>query len=313
MNNPKRRLLIALSAGGTNSELAAHGIGVEHVEELMVRMAMRLLADGHRLSFGGTLGNPDQELTKHLIDTAERWLDDDAAKKVDVTKPETWPLVNYSAWPHYKNITEEQRARMVGICQFINIDPPGVPESILKADLEPGVKSKHSANALTAMRERSAQEADLRIVWGGRIKGAAGWMAGILEEVACTLKLKKPLLILGGFGGCARLLADFLNDPKAEWPAPLSLAASADPTRDALLTDEEHKELEARMLEVKQLAMEFWKVLHSTDAVHGLPATFIRKALLDENSRSVINAAADFTQQLKTIPESMNSEYHDVT
>lgn len=299
MNNPKRRLLIALSAAGLNSELAAHGIGLEHVEELMVRMAMRLLADGHRLSFGGTLGDPGKDLTKYLIETAERWLDDDAAQKVDVTKPETWPLVNYAAWPHYKNITEEQRARLVGICQFINIDPPGVPESVLKAELEPGVEKKHNANALTAMRERSAHDADLRIVWGGRIKGAAGWMAGILEEVACTLKLKKPLLILGGFGGCARLLADFLNDPSAEWPEQLSLAASADPVRDAMLTDIERKDLDDRMVQLQQLIVEFREVLHSPELSSSLLSAIIRPALLDENSRSVINVAGDFAKQLE--------------
>ena len=303
MSDSKRSLLIALSAGGANNELAAHGIGVEHVEELMVRMAMRLLADGHRLSFGGTLGDPKQDLTKYLIETAERWLDDAAAEKVDVTKPETWPLVNYSAWPHYKKITEEQRARLVGICQFINVDPPGVQNSILKADLEPALEKKHNANALTAMRERSAHDADLRIVWGGKIERAAGWMAGILEEVACTLKLKKPLFILGGFGGCARLIADFLNDPKAEWPTPLGLGASADSARDALLTDGERKELDDRFVEVKQLAMQYWNALRSSDSVNGVPTTCIQKVLLDENSRSVINAAADFTQQLATTSE----------
>ena len=299
MSDDKPGLLVALSAGGLNSELAAHGIGLEHVEELMVRMGMRLLADGHRLSFGGTLGDPTKDLTKYLIETAERWLDDEAAKKVDVTKPETWPLVNYSAWPHYKKITEEQRARLVGICQFINIDPPGVPLDVLTTVVDPALEKKHNASALTAMRERSAQDADLRIVWGGRIKGAAGWLAGILEEVACTLKLKKPLLVLGGFGGCARLLADYLHDPDAEWPKQFSLAASADTTRDALLTDSERKELDDRMVEVQQLAMEFRKVLHSTESTNGVPTSGIRKALLDENSRSVINLAADFTQQLE--------------
>ena len=114
MNDANPGLLVALSAGGVNSELASHGIGLEHVEELMVRMAMRLLADGHRLCFGGTLGDPDKDLTKYLIETAEKWLDDKAAAKVDVTKPETWPLVNYSAWPHSRKITEDQRARLVG-------------------------------------------------------------------------------------------------------------------------------------------------------------------------------------------------------
>jgi len=105
--------------------------------------------------------------------------------------------------PDDRRITAEPRARLGGICQFIDTHAPGIPRSVLQAVIKPHVEKKHNANALTAMRQRSAQEADRRIVWGGRIQGASGWMAGILEEVACTLKHKKPLLVLGGFGGCA--------------------------------------------------------------------------------------------------------------
>ena len=299
MTQSKRTLLIALAAGGTNDELSADGIGIEHVEELMVRMAMRLFSGGHRLSFGGTLGDPQKELTSHLIDAAERWLAGDAAKQVDVTKPDTWPLVNYSAWPHYRKITEEQRARLVGICQFINIDPPGIAASALNADLGPALEKKYAADALTAMRERSASDADLRIVWGGRIKGAAGWMAGILEEVAGTLKFKKPLLIFGGFGGCAHLIAEFLSKPQSRWPDELSLAASADPARDALLSLREKQDLESRMEEVKELVFEYRSTLYSCDSVHGLPSKVLQEALLANNSRKVINAVAQWADRIR--------------
>ncbi len=293
MGDVKLGLLVALSAGGSNDELAVHGIGLEHVEELMVRMAMRLLADGNRLSFGGTLGDPGKDLTRYLIETAERWLDDKAAEKVHVTKPETWPLVNYSAWPNHETILDDQRAKLVGICQFVNIGP-GVSEDILKqAASVPAQKNRYLADALTAMRERSAQEADLRVVWSGRINGAKGWMAGILEEIGCTLRLNKPLIILGGFGGCARVIADFLNDLEATWPEPLSLSACADPERDALLTDSERTTLENRIQEAERLLTEFRAKLYSEDSINGISTQLIRNALLDENSRSVISKVAE--------------------
>ena len=227
-----------------------------------------------------------------MIETAERWLDDETAKQVDVTKPETWPLVNYAAWPNYKKISDDQRARLVGICQFVNIDPPGISPNILNGALDPALQNKHFANALTAMRERSAQDADLRVVWGGRISGASGWMAGIFEEVAFTLKLKKPLLVLGGFGGCARLLADFLHDPETEWPKQLSLSASAEPERDALLTDGERETLGNRVEEAERLVTEFRAALHSDASVNCVSTQLLRAALLDENSRNVISAVA---------------------
>jgi len=138
--------LIALSAGGADKELAPYGLGMEHIDELMVRVAKTLLAGGHRLSFGGTLGNAEQDLTRYLIEAAQNWLDDASAKKCDVTRPQTWPLVNYSAWPYYRFIDDEQRARLVGVCQFINIDPDGLPESELKRLAD---RMKYDAQAKT--------------------------------------------------------------------------------------------------------------------------------------------------------------------
>jgi len=295
------RLLIALSAGGKNHELAVNGIGEEHVNELMVRMAMRLLSKGHRLAFGGTMGVARQDLTETLIDTAQRFLDEKSAAAVDVTKPETWPMVNYSSWPNYETISDEQRARLVGICRFEDISPPGMTRGKISSTI---VESKsqtkrHGADALSAMRECSARETGLRIVWGGRIKGAAGWMAGILEEVSFSLKHQKPVLILGGFGGCARLLADFLRKKNAAWPEQLNLSACADPERDALLTDAERQHLEDRMDETEGLVSEFRKAIHVDESVNGLSSKLIRDALLDENSRSVINAAAEAAEKLK--------------
>lgn len=300
MKKSASRLLIALSAGGRNDELAVNGVGEEHVNELMVRMAMRLLSKGHRLAFGGTMGVSGQDLTENLIDTAQRYLDEKSAAAVDVTKPETWPMVNYSPWPNYESISEEQRARLVGICRFEDISPPGMTKGKISSTITESKSQtkRHGADALSAMRELSARETDLRIVWGGRIKGASGWMAGILEEVSFSLKHDKPVLILGGFGGCARLLADFLHKKNARWPEPLDLKACADSERDALLTTVDKQQLKDRMEETIRLVSEFRKAIHSDESVDGLPTKLIRDALLEESSRTAINAATEAAELL---------------
>lgn len=290
--------LIALSAGGKNNELATHGIGEEHVEELMVRMAMRLLADGHRLSFGGTLGVAGQPLTEHLIETCQKWLAEESAGQVDVTQPTTWPLVNYSAWPNYCRITEEQRARLVGICRFVDVDPPEISRSELDSLTDPAAVNRYSADALSAMRERSASEADLRIVWGGRIKGAAGWMAGILEEVAYSLEHNKPTLVLGGFGGCSRLIADYLVDEDASWPNELGLEASANAERDSLLTTKQKALLADRIDTVKNQLAEFRKSIWHNEKTIGIESKVIQESLRDDNARRVINRAAAIAESL---------------
>ena len=56
---------IVLAAGGKNRELERYGIGIEHVNEFVVRLARPLLQKGHRLVFGGSLNRPDEDLTQN--------------------------------------------------------------------------------------------------------------------------------------------------------------------------------------------------------------------------------------------------------
>ena len=56
-------------------------MGMEHINELMVRLAKKLLGDGNRLAFGGTLGDKRQKLTQYLIDATQSWQDGGAAQK----------------------------------------------------------------------------------------------------------------------------------------------------------------------------------------------------------------------------------------
>jgi hypothetical protein len=79
-----------------------------------------------------------------------------------------------------------------------------------------------TADALTAMRDRMAADCDARVLIAGRIHGGAGWLPGIAEEVLTTVRAGKPLLLLGRFGGCSKLLADWLLEPAAPWPAALT-------------------------------------------------------------------------------------------
>jgi hypothetical protein len=217
--------------------------------------------------------------------------------------------VNYSAWPHHRFIKEDQRAQVVGICRFVDIGPSGVPEAQLASleqawkppreknwSLDPQTR-RFNADALSAMRLRSAQEASLRIVWGGTISGAAGWMAGILEEIAFSLALQKPVLVWGGFGGCAGLLADFLSDEHADWPDPLTPAACADPERDGLLTEQERDKLRERFHQAKTRLTEFRTQLHSQKVVNGIESELVRGALREETARHLIGAASQAVRQ----------------
>ena len=63
------------------------------------------------------------------------------------------------------------------------------------------------------MRERQAFEVDARIILGGRLSPTdyKGRMPGILEEVFLTIKAKRPIYLVGAFGGCARAVIDAIE------------------------------------------------------------------------------------------------------
>jgi hypothetical protein len=67
------------------------------------------------------------------------------------------------------------------------------------------------AHGLTAMRRFVTRECDARVVMGGRRAGFRGRMPGVLEEALIALEARRPLYVLGGFGGCAGDVAEWLG------------------------------------------------------------------------------------------------------
>ena len=46
---------------------------------------------------------------------------------------------------------------------------------------------------------------------GGKLEGYKGAMPGVAEEVILAMKAKQPVFLVGGFGGCARDIAEALG------------------------------------------------------------------------------------------------------
>ncbi len=297
--------LIALSAGGDNTELARQGLGIEHVDELLVRMSRRLLQDGHRLSFGGTLGQPDEKLTQLLINSAMGWINEDSAGGADVNDTATWPLTNYGAWPYYTFLTPEQEASLVGVCNFVPVLPP----ERSAVELRPLLKEwktnidarRHTANALSEMRKLSTSDADMRIVWGGKISGAAGWMAGIAEELLCSLEQEVPTIILGGFGGCAQLIAEYLSSKKEEWPEQLTFTYCCEsPDYLALVEDQNKEALKNQYDRLIENCSVLRDQLRSGNSISGVPNELFLEALQEQSARVAIRIAGTAANSLDT-------------
>jgi hypothetical protein len=116
----------------------------------------------------------------------------------------------------------------LGLCRFIPVDPAGEygdPPRRFGA-LEPVVldaaRALLEADALTSMREVMTKDCDVRVLFAGKSHGASGWLPGIAEELLMSIRAEKPVLLLGRFGGCSKLLADWMLVPGAAWPSALT-------------------------------------------------------------------------------------------
>ena len=112
-----------------------------------------------------------------------------------------------------------------------------------------------------------------------------------------------PVLILGGFGGCARVLADFLKKLDAPWPEALRLEdACRNPAYEALIKDDEHRrELAARYEELQQRLTSFRANLHAGQDLYGAPASLLLSALTDESARGAIRLARQVARSLRDL------------
>ena len=61
------------------------------------------------------------------------------------------------------------------------------------------------------MRTVMRRDIRARIVLGGRVEGYKGAAPGIAEEARLSLETGQPVFLLGGFGGCARDIAETIG------------------------------------------------------------------------------------------------------
>lgn len=65
------------------------------------------------------------------------------------------------------------------------------------------------------MREQQTTESVARVIVGGRLGSLdtpyQGRMPGVLEEALLSIRAKRPIYLVGAFGGCARMVLDALD------------------------------------------------------------------------------------------------------
>ena len=187
-------------------DMPALGLSDAHLRDAMVEIARHMLALGARLVYGGDLrqdgfaGLLFELVARHRRDADEG--DDRAA------------VTNYLAWPvHILQSAvdiETTAADLEGFAELVCLKLDGtrlpIEERCNLASKQPS--EAEWSDGLTAMRRTMSAETNARIVLGGSVDNYKGAMPGIAEEALLSLQAGQPLYLMGGFGGCARDIAE---------------------------------------------------------------------------------------------------------
>ena len=189
-------------------DMSMFGLSDEHLRDAMAEIALQLLASGMSLAYGGDLRA--HGFTELLFELLMRYQDHPRhSGKITVT--------NYLAWPvHIRMTADELAAFSTGhekSAHIIFLARDGTRLEQGKCLELPVYEPDENewTEGLTAMRNVMREETQARIVLGGRVDGYKGRMPGIAEETLLSLQSHQPVFLLGGFGGCARDIAETIG------------------------------------------------------------------------------------------------------
>ncbi len=189
-------------------DLRALGLSHGHLRDAMAEIALHVLASGWSLAYGGDLRQ--HGFTQLLAELVRRYRDHPRHAGTIV-------VTDYLSWPVHIQMTSnklaafsaehEPAARLV----LLTLDGARLAwEQRLKLPAHEPHEDEWT-RGLTAMRTVMRGDIQARVVLGGRVEGYKGSMPGIAEETCLSLEARQPVFVLGGFGGCARDIAETLG------------------------------------------------------------------------------------------------------
>jgi hypothetical protein len=214
----RRSISVSIS---DSPDLALLGLSERHLRDAMVEIARFFLAAGASLTYGGDLrAHGFTELLFELVASYHRHLEERRSA-----------ITNFLAWPVHMQLPREELDRRrqdlgeSGTIVCLDLGGAVIPfDDVLKLQtVEPS--SREWATGLTAMRRTLIQETDSHVLLGGQVKGYRGSMPGVAEEALLALNAHRPVFLIGGFGGCARDIAETIGIRRfpavsrtTEWP-----------------------------------------------------------------------------------------------
>ena len=190
-----------------SADMSKFGIGEEMFKNLIIELTRHILKANGRMIYGGDLRK--KGYTELFNEIAKQY------GQKEKTEADVQYIKNYLSWPLYNDLKQEQRADyLASRIELIEVKPGSAVEAEEGSIYVPNCSEDTMlkwATSLQRMREESIGESFARIIAGGKMQGSSGFMQGIAEEFMIAYKAKKPIFIIGGFGGCAHLISDILE------------------------------------------------------------------------------------------------------
>lgn len=200
-------MTVAISTSDS-PDMVALGLSEGHLKEATAELALQLLAADMNLAYGGDLRA--HGFTQLLFQLVLRYTSTaDLESTVRVT--------NHLAWPVHIGIPVERiealATELQGVAELVLLECDGTP---LAMDARRALPTRAPSedewlSGLTAMRDFQRSSTGARVLLGGQIANYKGRMPGVAEEALLSLRATQPLFLIGGFGGCARDVAETLG------------------------------------------------------------------------------------------------------
>ena len=178
------------------------------LRDMVVEISRYILNAGGKILYGGS-GSRDGyvNLFSQISEKYGKIKIESEGK--DLPEDEAY-IYNYYAWP-YMNVLSNDDMAYLKHCHLCaqQIYPDGISEE--QKRLIPSTQDEEGKmqiiSSLSHMRDVRCREAKAFIIVGGKTKGSLTPTPGILEEYIKARATKKPIYLLGGFGGEAALIS----------------------------------------------------------------------------------------------------------
>lgn len=179
-----------------NEDLGILGYSTIHLRDITIEIARHLLINNATIVYGGDLRRDG--FTDIFSDLSYQYR--------SIAEIQTSTFINYFSYPIYLQLTRQNELEFKkNKTEIIKVQPPQgcqILDRFFPADT---FENKSCwALSLSRMRDEMVENSDARILIGGKLSNYSGIAPGILEEASITIAKKKPLYLIGAFGGASK-------------------------------------------------------------------------------------------------------------